>query len=579
MSGTSGNSAAFRRILVRAPNWIGDAVMCEPALRGLRSLFPQAEFTLLAKPAIAELFAVYPGLSHIVRYEDKSLHAGLSGKWTLAGTLRQQRFDLAVLFQNAFEAAFLTWLAGIPRRYGYATDGRVFFLTDPVAVPDRQALRHQVHYYWDLLRPLGLAGAPAAPMLTLPENEERAIQLRLVEAGIAATDLVIGINPGSTYGGAKRWLPERFAETVARLSREIGRQEGRTVSVIILGAKGEEALGHAIAARLTVRSLVLSGKTTIRELMAATKRCALLVTNDTGPMHIAAAFAVPVVAVFGPTDWRTTAPYGQEQGMVRQPVECAPCLLRECPIDHRCMTGVTVDQVYEAAVKQMAVSTQLSAVSHKALSITPHASTITDHLSLKGVTIFLDRDGTLNPDPGYISSPEQFELFPGVPKALARLARAGAQLVLVTNQSGIGRGYFSAVDLEQIHAKLQRLVGEAGVSFAGMYFCPHRPDETCHCRKPETGMVEQAVKELPIDLSRSYLVGDHAKDMEMARRVGAKRVLVKTKVPGSPEEDGECGASDAVVSSLSDAAEWILADVEKSEKGRDEGDTREGQGL
>lgn len=536
----------IRRILVRAPNWIGDAVMCEPALRGIRSLFPEAELTVLAKPAIAELFLAYPGLTRVLVYEDKGIHAGLSGKWALAGTLRRHRFDLVILFQNAFEAALLAWLAGIPRRYGYATDGRVFFLTDPVAVPDRRTLRHQVHYYWDLLRPLGLSGAPTSPMLTLSQDEAAAIDRRLAEAGIAGTDVILGINPGSTYGGAKRWLPERFAETAARWCREMEQQQGRTVSVVILGAKGEEELGHSIAERLAARSLILSGRTTIRELMAATKRCALLLTNDTGPMHIAAAFGVPVVAVFGPTDWRTTAPYGQEQGIVRQPVECAPCLLRECPIDHRCMTGVAVDQVYDAVVKLAAPNSQPSALSHQLL---------------KGVTVFLDRDGTLNPDPGYIRSPEQFELFPGVPEALARLTRAGARLVLVTNQSGVGRGYFSVADLEQIHAKLRRLAGEAGASFDGIYFCPHHPDEACHCRKPEIGMVEQAVKELRVDLSRSYLIGDHAKDMELARRVGARRVRVKTKVHGLPEEDGESGEADAVVSSLSDAVEWILTDA------------------
>ena len=550
--------AAFRRIVVRAPNWIGDAVMCEPALRGLRSLFPQAELTLLAKPAIAELFVAYPGLTRVVVYEDKGPHAGLSGKWTLAGTLRRHHFDLAVLFQNAFEAALLSWLAGIPRRYGYATDGRVFFLTDPVAVPDRDTLRHQVHYYWDLLRPLGLTGDPASPMLILSHDEERAIDRRLAEAGIAATDLILGINPGSTYGGAKRWLPERFAETAARWCREIEQQRGRAVSVIILGAKGEEALGQAVADRLAVRALSLSGRTTIRELMAATKRCALLLTNDTGPMHIAAAFGVPVVAVFGPTDWRTTAPYGQEQGIVRQPVECAPCLLRECPIDHRCMTGVTVDQVYETAIKRFAgQGTRGEGREGVHADLAPVAG----HTPLAGVTVFLDRDGTLNPDPGYIRSPEQFELFPGVPEALARLTRAGARLVLVTNQSGIGRGYFSVADLEQIHAKLRRLVGEAGVSFEGIYFCPHHPDEACHCRKPEPGMVEQAVKDLDIDLSRSYFIGDHAKDMELARRIGARRVLVETKVHGSPEEDGKRGEADVAASSLSDAAGWILADA------------------
>jgi len=537
----------MRRILVRAPNWIGDAVMCEPALRGIRSLFPQAEITLLAKPAIAELFAAYPGLNRVLVYESKSIHAGLSGKWTLAGTLRRHGFDLAVLFQNAFEAALLTWLAGIPRRYGYATDGRVFFLTDPVAVPDRDTLRHQVHYYWDLLRPLGLTGDPASPQLTVSEDEERAIDRRLVEAGIAPTDLILGINPGSTYGGAKRWLPDRFAETAARWCRQMEQQQGRTVSVVILGAKGEEELGRSIAEGLAARSLVLSGRTTIRELMAVTKRCALLLTNDTGPMHIAAAFGVPVVAIFGPTDWRTTAPYGQEQGIVRQPVECAPCLLRECPIDHRCMTGVTVDQVYETAVKLVTQSRQPSAISHQLL---------------KGVTVFLDRDGTLNPDPGYIRSPDQYELFPGVANALARLTSVGAQLVLVTNQSGIGRGYFSVADLDQIHAKLRRLVGEAGVSFQAIYFCPHHPDEACHCRKPEPGMVEQAVRDLQIDLSRAYVIGDHAKDIELARRVGAKGVLVTTSEHRAQVRDEGGGDPDAIVSSLSDAAEWILADAQ-----------------
>ena len=171
---------------------------------------------------------------------------------------------------------------------------------------------------------------------------------RFAQGGLTATDVVVGINPGSTYGGAKRWLPERFAEVTERLCRTIRESREQQVSVVIFGAKGEERLGQEIAARLSSRSLVLSGATTIRELMAAVKRCAMLLTNDTGPMHIASAFQVPVVAIFGPTDWRTTSPFGSAHAIVRQPVDCAPCLLRECPIDHRCMTRVTVDQVYES---------------------------------------------------------------------------------------------------------------------------------------------------------------------------------------------------------------------------------------
>jgi len=549
------------RILVRAPNWIGDAVMCEPALRGLRALFPKAEITLLAKPAITELFIAYPGVDRLLVYNDRGTHAGLSGKWTLAGQLRRHRFDLAVLFQNAFEAALLTWLAGIRRRYGYVTDGRALLLTDPVARPDRATLVHQVHYYWDLLKPLGVSGVPAVPSLAVSADETRAMNARLAEAGVGREDLIVGVNPGSTYGGAKRWLPERYAEAAQQVCRRIEQQQGRPVSVVILGAKGEEALGRSVAARLTARSAVLSGRTNIRELMAATQRCTLLLTNDTGPMHIAAAFGVPVVAVFGPTDWKTTAPYGQEQGIVRQPVECAPCLLRECPIDHRCMTGVTVDMVVQAAVGRLAKNPQLSALSHESSTGTQRPSPVTGDFPLRGVTVFLDRDGTLNPDPGYISSPEQFDLFPGVAVALVRLTQAGARLVVVTNQSGVGRGLFSSADLEAIHAKLRRLLQDAGVSLEAIYVCPHHPDERCSCRKPETGMIDRAVRELGIDLSRSYVIGDHAKDMELAKRVGAKRVRVTTGEQGAEALSEAVDERAVIASSLDEAVTWILADA------------------
>lgn len=342
-----------RRVLVRAPNWIGDAVMCEPALRGLRSLFPAAELTMLGKSLIAELFTGYAELDRVIVYDDKGAHAGLAGKWSLAGALRRHRFDLAVLFQNAFEAAFLAWLAGIPRRYGYATDGRVVFLTEPVAVLPHDNPVHQVEYYWNMLKPLGVSGAPPSPTLQSSTEEDRLVDARFASAGIASSDFIIGINPGSTYGNAKRWLPDRFAEVARKLAERLAKEERASVAVVLLGARGEESLGKDIASRLDCRSIVLSGATTIRELMAVVKRCRLLITNDTGPMHIAAAYGVPIVAVFGPTDSRTTAPYGQEQAVVREAVDCAPCLLRECPIDHRCMTRVSVDRVYEAAMKQI----------------------------------------------------------------------------------------------------------------------------------------------------------------------------------------------------------------------------------
>jgi len=555
------------KILLRAPNWIGDAVMCEPALRGLRSLFPDADVTMLAKPAVAELFRAAPELNRVLVYEDRGAHAGISGKWVLAGLLRNYSFDLAVLFQNAFEAALIAWLAGIPQRYGYATDGRVFFLTTPVAVPTGPQSVHQVEYYWNLLKPLGLSGSVPLPALCVTGEENHALDARLAALGRGSSDILIGINPGSTYGNAKRWLPERFAEVARRLAEQLGRDEGRQVVVAILGAKGEETLGKEIASRINGPSVVLSGSTTIRELMAVVKRCRILITNDTGPMHVAAACGVPVVAVFGPTDSRTTAPYGQEQSVVRESVDCAPCLLRECPIDHRCMTRISADRVFEVAVQQVS-GFRVRGEGHGEKHLpAPHASQLAPGKVLEGYTIFLDRDGTLNPDPGYIKSPDQFELFPGVAEALGRLKRAGARLILVTNQSGIARGLLSRQNLEAIHRKLAHLLGQAGVTLDGIYFCPHHPDDGCGCRKPNPGMIDQAVRELGVDLKRSYVIGDHLRDIELAKRVGARSVLVSTGVTRSQELEGLTDAHqipDRVADSLNEAAEWLLSDVKQS---------------
>jgi heptosyltransferase-2 len=215
-----------QQILVRGPNWLGDAVMCEPALRALRRLFPQASITLLVKPSVAGLFEAHPAVDRIILYDDKGRHSGLTGKWRLAGDLRQQAFEMAILFQNAFEAALLATLAGIRRRYGYATDGRSLLLTEPVAAQDRRKPVHQIDYYWNMLKPLGLTGQPGQPELSLSPDEERSMTERLNRKGIAREHVVIGINPGSTYGGAKRWLPDRFAESTERLCRTLGMRVG-----------------------------------------------------------------------------------------------------------------------------------------------------------------------------------------------------------------------------------------------------------------------------------------------------------------------------------------------------------------
>ena len=345
-------------IIVRVPNWIGDAVMCLPALMDLRNSFPRARVTILARPIIGEMLRGHPGVDEVMIYAHQSEHKGLMGLLNLVRLVKRKQFDRAVLFQNAFEAAVIAWAAGIPSRIGYATDGRSCLLSESIPKPDRTALHH-IRYYQRLVTAMThSAGEDRAPQLFLSPEVRSACARKFPEVCGPSDSMVIGINPGSVYGSAKRWLPERFAEVGDRLVERItGERTGTPPArCVLIGGKGEEVLGQNIARGMRCKPIVLSGKTTIQELMGVLSRCSVLVTNDTGPMHVAQALGVPVAAVFGSTDPATTAPHGQSQGVVQSSVRCAPCLLRACPIDHRCMTQVSVEQVVEVALAQIKTS-------------------------------------------------------------------------------------------------------------------------------------------------------------------------------------------------------------------------------
>jgi heptosyltransferase-2 len=342
-------------ILVRVPNWIGDAVMCLPALMDIRECFVNANITVLARPTIAEMLREQCGINDVLIFENQRNHRGIFGLLKLSQIIRKRTFDMAVLFQNAFEAAVLTSISNIPTRIGYATDGRGWLLSQSVQRPSDRSL-HQTHYYQQLVA--AITEHPSKdrnPKLVVSEKDQKACEVKFPEVFAPSDMLLIGINPGSIYGSAKRWLPERFAElgdrVVAHMLKE--HPEYSSVRCFLMGGKGEEALGKEIADRMGSQPIVLSGKTSIRELMCILRRCALLVTNDTGPMHMAQALGVPVVAIFGSTDPETTCPSGGEQTLVCTKVRCAPCLLRACPIDHRCMTGVSTDQVMSAVMEQI----------------------------------------------------------------------------------------------------------------------------------------------------------------------------------------------------------------------------------
>ena len=350
MTGISPNN-----ILVRVPNWIGDAVMCLPALRGLRECFGKADITVLARPLIADLLRGQCGIQDVIIYEHQTQHQGPYGLLRLSRRIRERAFDTAVLFQNAFEAALLAALSGIPTRIGYATDGRSWLLSQAVVLPPQQSLHH-TRYYQNLVEAITqVPSKECMPKLMEMNVAPGTFQQRFPEIFSSSNALFIGINPGSIYGSAKRWQPERFAEVGDQLTAQIQKDHPGISSVrcILIGGKGEESLGKEIANRMRTQPIVLSGKTTIQELMGVLTRCVVLVTNDTGPMHVAQALGVPVAAIFGSTDPETTGPAGEESSVIREQVRCSPCLLRCCPIDHRCMTNISTDQVIRRIMEKM----------------------------------------------------------------------------------------------------------------------------------------------------------------------------------------------------------------------------------
>ena len=339
----------FEKILVRATNWVGDAVMSIPAFQALRGRFPKAHITILAKPWVSQLYGREPFCDEVIPYEAPPGWRGAWKKSNIAVRLRNRRFDAAILFPNAFEAAAIVRLAGIPKRIGYKTDARGWLLTDAIPIPRKgQIPAHQRFYYLELLRRAGiidaytltskiaLSGAKAAA----EKGKEHFRNRQIVTS-------VIGVSPGAAYGGAKRWLPERFGQAAVRIARE------RRASIAIFGSK-EEAETCATVQRdieeAGVECLNLAGKTTLATFIEMAAACEVYLTNDSGPMHIASALSVPTVAVFGATDEEVTGPTGERSRIVREPVECSPCLLRECPIDHRCMTRIEADRVAETAL-------------------------------------------------------------------------------------------------------------------------------------------------------------------------------------------------------------------------------------
>jgi heptosyltransferase-2 len=328
----------LKKILMRGPNWVGDSILAIPAMKAVRARFPDAEITLLVRPWVAGVFKAAP---FIDRLWTEPRPAGIGDWMRITASIRRNRFDMALLFPNSFESAAMIFLGRVPQRVGYATDGRRWLLTNSLK-PVREK-RHQVHYYLDL------AGAVSAnvdqPSIAIEATTEEKTQASrlLASSGIATDRHFLVLNPGAAYGSAKRWSEQGFADAGDTLAKEMD------LDVVIIGSEVERTIAESIQKRMRSRVAVLNGQTSLETLIGVISGSSLVLTNDSGPMHMAAALGVPTVAVFGATDDVVTGPWGPHARVVKEPVECSPCMLRECPIDHRCMTRVSADAVCRAA--------------------------------------------------------------------------------------------------------------------------------------------------------------------------------------------------------------------------------------
>ena len=334
-----------KKILIRSPNWLGDAIMTTPVIHSLKNHFPKSKISVLAKPGVASLFEASPDVDQVIIYRKPGIHQGIPGKWRLSRELKKFSFDSAIIFPHSFESALISYLSRIPVRIGYATEGRGFLLSDRPDLSRRRKQEHQVPFFFHLLEPLGILENPSEkknPLcLTIPDSARIQAKARLKELSIESDNFLIALAPGAMYGPAKCWPMDRFEEIAKGLKKEMGAQ------IIVLGTKQDALSGRSLGNE-TFHNLL--GETSLTEALALLQQCKLMICNDSGLMHAASAMNIPLIALFGPTNLDRTGPWGGVSRIVKKEFPCSPCTSKVCKKSPTCMEAITVDEVIENAV-------------------------------------------------------------------------------------------------------------------------------------------------------------------------------------------------------------------------------------
>jgi heptosyltransferase-2 len=340
----------IKKVVVRGTNWVGDAVMAIPALRELRRILPSAHITLFTPEWSRGIFADADFIDDILVVDG-------AGVWKQGKALRAEDFDLAVLFTNSFSSAAAAKLGSAKYRIGYKNEGRGFLLTHSLDKPEWRDEKHEIFYYLNIVAELEtlLNGASKAlenePRFELTVSGERQAEARkilagkILGAGCDPAKKIVAFCPGSTNSRAKRWQAESYATLADKLREELD------ANVVLIGAADEREVSQNVSQLAKYPPVMLTGETSLSQVVAILSVCDLLVSNDTGPAHISAALGKPALVIFGPTNPKTTRPFPANAEIIRKEVECSPCMLRDCPIDHRCMTRISPDEVFAMCEK------------------------------------------------------------------------------------------------------------------------------------------------------------------------------------------------------------------------------------
>jgi heptosyltransferase II len=549
------------KLLLAAPNWLGDLVMATSlfdlfAIGESQYGIPRPDLQVSVRRRWRPLLAGDTRLAGLVDYERTGRHAGLPGIYRQATAWRDVSPSAVMVLPPSLRAGAVARLSGIRTRIGFRGEGRDPLLSHAVARPQRG-----IQHYAEELQRLYRVWTEVCLGVTAPEILPAPVPRLLIDPDTAARrDADTGppvwvVAVGSTYGDAKTWPPERVASFIDRVS------DRESVRIVLIGDAGAREVADTVRAATCGQWSVtldqnaglvdLVGRTSLVELAGLLAAAAVFVGNDSGSMHLAAALGTPTVGIYGSSSTAWTRPLGARTTTVStEGFACQPCFLKTCPEETFCLDTLTAERVHAAALALLDVP-GAGPIRYK---VPPQP------LGETAPVLFVDRDGVIIEDTDYISDPAAVVLIPGAAEALARARKAGMRLVAVTNQSGIGRGYYSDRDFAAVQSRVDALLADAGVTLDAVYYCPHAPEAACNCRKPRPGLLDAAAASFSWTSETAWMIGDKLSDIRLGRQAGLQSYLVRTGQGNRAVHDLTPDPRVDVVADLSAAVNDILGE-------------------